>query len=162
MAEAEADPGAWLRSATSVPTCTSPNSGLGEFLFEIWTPEANPARPTPNPGMFYGPIGEFALAAAEHTEADAVAILAQGLTAFGVTLNRTAYVRAGDDRHPAALFALIVGTTSKGGKGTSWAVTRDFVSHVNPDLIERRRVGGFGSGEAIVAELASTDENASA
>ncbi|HUP72202.1 MAG TPA: hypothetical protein VM282_04075 [Acidimicrobiales bacterium] len=84
---------------------------------------------------FQGPIGEFALAAAPFTEADPIAILAQCLVGFGVAANSGAYMLAGNDRHPAALNAAIVGETAKAGKGTSKSAAFGLMALVDPALM---------------------------
>jgi hypothetical protein len=131
--------------------------------YALWQPGDQPARPVAPPEMFHGPIGEFALAAGEHTEADPVGIMAQAMAMFGVAANRGPHILAGDVPHPAALYVLIIGATAKGAKGTSGAVARKLIGHVDPDLLANRQFGGFGSGEAIIAELAppTDDENRS-
>ncbi len=129
--------------------------------FELWTPGQVAPRPKPAPEMFHGPIGAFALEAADHTEADPVAIFAQALTMFGVAANRSAYVLAGNAQHPAALFALIVGATSKGKKGTALAVADTLMKRIEPTISEARRFSGFGSGEAIIDALAGGSSAAS-
>lgn len=126
------------------------------MAFELWSPTDVRPRPVPHPALFHGIIGEFALEAAQYSEADPVAIFAQVLTMYGVAANRSAYVLAGNNKHTAALFVLIIGATAKARKGTSGAVARAFMSKVAPDVFERR-LSGFGSGEAIIAELAGVD-----
>jgi hypothetical protein len=119
---------------------------------ELW-PAGTPTRPIPGPAMFHGCIGEFARTCPEHSEADPVAVLTQALTLYGVAVGGGPYVLAGNERHPAALHTLIVGRSAKGGKGTSWAVARDLIKRVDPAILGRVK-SGFGSGEALIAELA--------
>jgi hypothetical protein len=145
--------------AAGAPITRDPDSAGGPELppgVRLWEPGMRPPRPVPDPGMFHGPIGRFALAAAAYTEADPVAIFAQALCAFGVAANRSSYVIAGNDQHPASLFCLIVGASAKGGKGTSWAVVRELLARLDPAMLDRV-LGGFGSGEAVVSELADDD-----
>jgi hypothetical protein len=120
--------------------------------FELWSGIDTPPRPRPAPTMFHGPLGAFALEAADYTEADPVAILAQSLAIFGVAANRNAHMLAGNDKHPAALFIGIIGATSKAGKGTSGAVALGLMLRVEDKL---RQLGGFGSGEALIEDLAN-------
>jgi hypothetical protein len=123
---------------------------------DLWTEQDEPGRPLAPDGMFHGPVGEWALAAAPHTEADPVALYMQALTVAGALANRGAHVWAGNSDHHAALFTLVVGASSRGGKGTSLAGMRALFKIVDSDFITRRTLGGFGSGEAIIAELAPT------
>jgi hypothetical protein len=121
--------------------------------FEHWSADDTPPRPRPSPAMFHGPLGAFALEAGDYTEADPVAIYAQALTMFGVAANKNAHMLAGNDRHPAALFTVIVGATAKGAKGTSGAVAGGLMFRVEPALKDRQFYG-FGSGEQLIADLA--------
>ncbi len=125
--------------------------------FELWSPTDERLRPQPHQDLFHGHIGQFALEASRYSEADPVAIFAQALTMFGVAANRTAYLSAGNNKHTAALFVLVIGATAKARKGTSGAVARALMTKVEPALFERS-LSGFGSGEAIIAELAGVDE----
>jgi len=68
----------------------------------------------------YGLVGEIVEKFAPHTEASTIAIAAQFLTAFGNVVGRTSYIRVGATIHNLNLFILIVGTSSKSRKGTSW------------------------------------------
>ena len=63
------------------------------------------------------------------------------------------FVRAGNDRHPACLFAVVVGATAKGRKGTSYAAAREPCHRAFPELADRT-LGGFGSGEKLIDLLA--------
>jgi hypothetical protein len=121
---------------------------------ELWGPGMCPPRPVPAEAMFHGPIGQMAVACANHSEADPAAILAQSLALFGASCGRGPHVRAGNDRHPAALHVLVVGNSAKGGKGTSWAASRSMMRRVDDEMVAKRVMNGFGSGEAVIAELA--------
>jgi hypothetical protein len=123
---------------------------------ELWKPGDRLIRPTVMPALFHGPIGEFSQLCAEHTEADPLAILAQTLTLYGVCVGRGPHILAGNSRHAAALYMLIVGRSAKGGKGTALAITRELIAHVDKG-IERRIMGGFGSGEALIDALVDTE-----
>lgn len=121
------------------------------------TPELPPHTPLPAPDRwpeinreaFHGPIGRLVQRAAPFTEADPVAVLMSLLVAVGVCLGRFRYITAGNDPHPAALFATIVGDSSKAGKGTSLAVARLAIQRLSHTLIPPM-LGGFGSGEALI------------
>lgn len=80
--------------------------------------------PTLDERAIRGVIGDLVRAIEPHSEADVVALLIQGLIAFGSTLNRSAYFAADADRHHMNLNAVLVGETAKGRKGTSWGYVR--------------------------------------
>lgn len=123
---------------------------------DLWTPESEPARPPLPDGMLYGPVGEWARGAAPHTEADPAPLYMQALTIAGAIANRGPHAQVGNSNHHAALFTLIVGDSNRGGKGTSLAGARGLGRVIDRDFIARRMLGGFGSGEAIIDELAPT------
>jgi hypothetical protein len=124
--------------------------------FEIWQ-QGVIVRPEPAPEVFHGPIGEFSQKAGLQTQADPVAIHFQGLTLYGTCVGRMPHVMAGNDRHTAALHIIVVGRSAKGGKGTSYAVARELTFLVC-DAIRKRIMSGFGSGEALILELALDPE----
>jgi hypothetical protein len=113
--------------------------------------------PTLDEAAFIGPAGSYALAADQHTEADPVAVLITLLGAAGAVMGGGAYIEAGNDRHPPAIWPVLVGATSKGGKGTSYAAARAALYHAAPVFFGGGRtgrvLGGFNSGEAVVDAL---------
>ncbi|HEX2043279.1 MAG TPA: hypothetical protein VHF24_11650, partial [Acidimicrobiales bacterium] len=108
---------------------------------------------------YHGIVGEFVMAADTYTEADRVAVLVTTLVGAGCAINRGPYVLAGNDRHTASLFAVIVGATHKGGKGTSFAVARETLRVADPAFMATRVLGGFGSGEAVVDAVRDPDDD---
>ena len=88
--------------------------------------EAEPAADWIDPGVpwpaeidraaFYGLAGDFVRAVEPHSEADPVAILIYTLAFFGNVVGPSPYCSAEEDVHPAKLFAVLVGETSKGRK----------------------------------------------
>jgi hypothetical protein len=123
-------------------------------------PEQIDNWPQLDQAALHGPIGDYVTAAASHTEADPVAILAQLLAGVGCLANSGTYALAGNDQHPAALYVGVVGQTAKAKKGTSWAAARIVLSSIDPDFTTNRIFGGFGSGESLIETLGppKTDE----
>lgn len=117
------------------------------------------AWPILDPAAFYGLPGDVVELLSPHTEADPVAILVTFLAAFGAMAGPGFGVRphamADSAVHPARLFPLLVGPTAKARKGTAWQGVRRILNLVDSDFIANRVMSGFGSGEALVAELAS-------
>lgn len=99
-----------------------------------------------DPCAYYGIAGDLIKAIEPHTEADPAALLVQVLVAFGILVQRAPYVPVEGDRHYANLFALLVGGTAKGRKGTSWGRVRSIF-----DLVSGwpRVVSGLSSGEGL-------------
>ncbi len=99
---------------------------------------------------FYGLAGELVRRIEPHSEADPAALLVQMLVAFGNVIGRTAYFRVEGDRHFVNLFAVLVGRTAKGRKGTSWGHINRVFSEVDPDWTSERIMGGLSSGEGLI------------
>jgi len=110
-----------------------------------------PGDPAPWPESlakeaYHGIIGEIVDLIEPQTEADPAAILLQTLVAFGATVGRGPHVRVEGDQHHAALYAVIVGESSKARKGTSWGRVRQILSGSTdwPRVVE-----GLSSGEGL-------------
>jgi hypothetical protein len=67
----------------------------------------------------HGPAGEFVKRVLPHTEADPAALLLQMLVSAGNAAGPGLHYRVEADRHPARLWVLVVGRTSKAWKGVS-------------------------------------------
>lgn len=115
--------------------------------------------PTPDPAVFQGPLGAYVLAAAVHTEADPMAILANLLAGVGCLANSGPHIVVGNDRHPAALFVLVVGATGDGAKGTAYSQARIVLDEIDSDFTSDRILGGFGSGEVLVETLGARPDD---
>jgi hypothetical protein len=128
--------------------------------FRLWTPEdeGQPAVPVLDPAAFHGPVGTFLRHIEHQTEAALPAIGAMTLTQIGTLIGRRAAIDIGEHRHHANLFLAVVGDTSTGAKGTAALASRRLVERVCDDFERAHEVGGFGSGEALFAEVADSDE----
>lgn len=102
---------------------------------------------------YYGLAGDFVRTIAPHTEADPVALLAQLLVAFGNLINRGAHFVAEADRHYTNLFAVLVGRTAKGRKGSAWGQVRARVRLADPDWAADRIQSGLSSGEGLISAV---------
>lgn len=114
------------------------------------------ADPWPEPmdrQAFHGLAGELVDLIAPQTEADPVALLAQFLTAFGNIVGAESYFVAEGARHPGRLFTCLVGATSKGRKGTSWAQTEGVLSQLDELWSTSCVVSGLSSGEGLIWQV---------
>jgi hypothetical protein len=98
----------------------------------------------------YGLAGDIAKTIDPYTEADPVATLLHVLVAFGNVINASAHAKVQHDCHPGRLFAVLVGDTAKGRKGTAWSTPRYLFSQVDPDWTRNRVTGGLSSGEGLI------------
>jgi hypothetical protein len=99
---------------------------------------------------YHGLAGRVVRAIAPHTEADPVAILSQHLVAFGSAVGRGPYYAVEGDRHGPNLYAVIVGATAKGRKGTSWGRVREIFQKVDDPWASKRVLSGLSSGEGLI------------
>lgn len=128
----------------------------------LWTPDDDVTEEQPR--LIDGPAfdtwpGRLVLELAPYTEADPAAMLLTLLTAAGASIGASPHVPTGNTRHPGRLHAVLVGDTARGRKGTSWEVLAPIIEAADPDFYAGRIMGGFGSGEAVVDEVADPDEN---
>lgn len=99
----------------------------------------------------YGPIGDLVRGFEPTTEASPAGILVSLLVFLGAALGRSAYVKAGGTRHPPNLFALLVGPTSRGRKGTAVRAARHVLQRVAPTFARLNlKAGGLSSGQGII------------
>ncbi len=108
------------------------------------------AWPTLDPTALHGLAGDVVRALEPHTEADQVAILVQLLVCFGNVIGRRPHAKAEADRHGMNEFAVLVGDSSKGRKGTSAGHIRALLRGVDAGWDERCGCSGLSSGEGII------------
>jgi hypothetical protein len=123
--------------------------------------ESPPSAPTwPDPIRdegFYGIAGELVKVIEPHTEADRAALLLQFLVSWGSLIGRGAYYLAESDRHCTNEYTVIVGTTSKARKGTSWGRIGHVLGVIDAHWLEERLLPGLGSGEALIDAVSEED-----
>lgn len=113
-------------------------------------------QPVPDPWpvladeALHGLAGDIARALDPYTEADKVATLTNILTAFGCCINAAPHAKVQHDCHPARLFVVQVGQTSKGRKGTRWSTPHFLLSRCDPDWTNKRIKSGLSSGEGLI------------
>jgi hypothetical protein len=93
---------------------------------------------------------------AQQSEADPMAILVQLLAAFDGYVGRRAYFPTERDRHYPNLFAVLVGETSRGRKGTSWGQAVRVFEGLSPATdawLANCTTSGLSSGEGLIHAL---------
>lgn len=98
---------------------------------------------------FHGIAGEFVELIEPHTEADSAALLVQFLAGFGNLVGRTSYFTAEADHHYPNVFAVMVGETSKGRKGSSFGQVKRLLLLIDETWAGRIK-GGLSSGEGLI------------
>lgn len=104
----------------------------------------------PAKAAFHGPAGEFVRILEPFSEADPVGLLVQALVSFGNVAGRSPHFKVEADRHAMNLFAVMVGATSKGRKGTSEGRTRALLSQCDESWASSRILAGMSSGEGLI------------
>ncbi len=115
-------------------------------------PVSAPAYPQLDDAVFHGLLGRITKVIAPHTEADEVAILGQLLVAVGNAIGHEPHFVAEADRHALNLFAVLVGETAKGRKGTSWGHAKRCVIEAEPAWA-RCIACGLSSGEGLIWQV---------
>ncbi|HXY08977.1 MAG TPA: DUF3987 domain-containing protein [Terriglobales bacterium] len=98
----------------------------------------------------YGLAGEIVRTIEPHSEADPAALLIQFLVGFGNVIGRQAHFVAEADRHPCNLYAVVVGQTAKGRKGTSLGQIQHILAAVDGEWYRTRVMGGLATGEGLI------------
>lgn len=120
------------------------------------TPRPAPTRqhispwPTLADNALYGLPGEIVRQIDPYTEADPVSTLMHLMIGVGNMIGDAAHMQIQSDRHPARLFGVAIGQTSKGRKGTSWSAPRDLLAACDPEWAARRVRSGLSSGEGLI------------
>ena len=107
----------------------------------------------PSEAAFHGAAGEFVIRTEPHTEADPMALLIQFLIAFGVAAGRDAYWPIEASRHHPNEFAVLVGPSSKGRKGSAWDHVEAVLARADPAFAGDALVSGLSSGEGLIAQV---------
>jgi hypothetical protein len=127
-------------------------------LFDPSTPASDPAPTLPLPAgwpappdqaAYHGLPGQIVARIAPNTEADPVAILAQLLVACGALIGRGAHYRVEATLHHPNEFAVLVGTSAKARKGSSFDHIARLLSGVDPGFASRLTTG-LSSGEGLI------------
>jgi hypothetical protein len=125
------------------PWVPTPERSSGPEFHANWPDELKPEA-------YYGVLGELVRMIEPHSKADPAALLAQLLVGFGNLAGRHAYFMAEADRHFMNLFAVIVGQTAKGRKGTSFGQVLRVFAALDAAWSDARIMSGLASGEGLI------------
>jgi hypothetical protein len=107
--------------------------------------------PSPlSPEAFHGLAGEIVGAIEPHSEADPAWLLIVTLVAFGNACGRGPGFEIGGTFHGCNLFAVAVGSTSEGRKGTGWDAVKPIFDRADPEWLRERVQSGLSSGEGLI------------
>lgn len=106
---------------------------------------------------YHGLIGDFLRKVAPFTEATDAGVLAHLLAAIGTLIGPGPYISTSGDRQCARVNCLIVGPTSTGRKGTSYAPIKKLMALTNPFFWDEQAVSGLSTGEGLIAKVADKE-----
>jgi hypothetical protein len=109
--------------------------------------------PVMDEAAYYGLAGDIVRTIGPHTESDPNAILIQTLAYFGNAVGNSAYYKVEAHHHHANLFAVLVGRSAKGRKGTSAGHVKAVMKHADGTWLGERMKNGLSSGEGLINEV---------
>ena len=113
--------------------------------------------PRPHPGCLFGIVGEIARAAAQaNKEVNPYAAAMTVITVMAAGMGRGAFLQIGDSRHHARVFALHVGRSGRGRKGTASELMKLIMGAMNErhaDVELQSHTGGLSSREGLVLKI---------
>jgi hypothetical protein len=110
-------------------------------------------RPELSAEALYGLSGDIVKKILPETESHPAGLLVQTLMYFGNIIGRTAYYQVESDRHYGNLFAVRVGDTSKGRKGTGGNRINAVFENVDRVWFDTRVQSGLSSGEGLLVAV---------
>jgi hypothetical protein len=131
----------------------SDDDGLGTV---IERPDLQWPAP-PAEAAYHGLAGALVNAVKDHTEADPVGLLISVLVTFGALAGNHRWMDQGG-RHAPNLFAVQVGQTGIGRKGTTWSVVREMFKAADIDL-SSIILPGLESGQGLLTYLRGQPED---
>jgi hypothetical protein len=118
----------------------------------LWSHGEEP-WPTLEEAALHGIAGRVVRTLDPHTEADPAGLLFSFLTAAGNIIGLGPHAIAEAMPHPARLFTVLVGQTSKARKGSALAQIRRLLDLVDQTWAAGCILPGLASGEALIAEV---------
>lgn len=109
-----------------------------------------PPWPVLEPAAWHGLLGDYLRAIKDSTEADPVGILVSKLVAFGNCVGRGPRFLVENNLHHANEFAVTVGQSAKGRKGTGLGRSTALLQSADPEWHKKQIASGMSSGEGII------------
>lgn len=116
-------------------------------------------RPILKSAALHGLRGHMVEAACANSEAVPTSVAIHILCRFSATLGRTAYIQIGDEQRHLRMFALIVGPTGRGRKGTSSQMPRKLFEMVEQNFLHYagwlplQQLSTLATGEGLIHRL---------
>jgi hypothetical protein len=104
----------------------------------------------PSEDAFHGVAGRLVHLIEPQTEADPIGLLIQILVFFGNVIGHSAHFKVEATAHTLNIFAVLVGPTSKGRKGTALDHVRRLFHGVDAGWNDTQLQSGLSSGEGLI------------
>ena len=124
--------------------------------------ETEPWPTEPSPEIYQGLIGEIVHFLDPTTEADPIGVLLTLMAAIGNLVGPGPHWRVSGRDHGLRIFALLVGPTGHGRKGTAWSTVEQLLAPFFGDWLTHRVKRGLSSGEGLihaVHEISANDDD---
>lgn len=106
-------------------------------------------KPALSSVAYHGPLGEYVQLVAPLTEASPAAIMLSALVMLGALIGREPHATRDGARHGCNLFALLVGLSNDGKKGTAEKRARYLLKCVDPQFNARNVQSGLATGQGL-------------
>lgn len=130
-------------------TVIIPTTGDADELDDLPLPEPK-EWPTLDEAALHGLLGDIVRMLEPETEADPFGILLSTLVVFGNAVGRGPFYPVEGDQHHVNLFAVMVGESSRGRKGTSLGRTLSLFEDAEPAWKADCITNGLSSGEGLI------------
>lgn len=119
---------------------------------ELRRRQGNPRSPSLilQPEALHGLAGDIVKMIAPYTEADTAALLVYFLCGFGNVIGHNAHWKMERTNHYLNLFAVLVGDTSRGRKGSSRSTPDYIFEQTDRDWRHGRMMSGLSSGQGLI------------
>ena len=107
----------------------------------------------PDDTAFYGVFGQIVRSIEPNTECDPLALLSHLVISFGNVIGRSAYIQVEATRHHLNEFAVNVGRSAMGRKGTAADWAKEIYNRVDGVWTADRIQAGLSSGEGLISAV---------
>jgi hypothetical protein len=121
-----------------------------EERFRQYLTDPEPFPAPMRPEAFHGILGGIVRLMSQHCESSPEVLLLHGLVIIGNILGRSAYVHGGGPKLFPNEYAVCVGETARGRKGTAHSMWEHLIATVNPDWLDGCLARQTQTGEGIV------------
>jgi hypothetical protein len=108
---------------------------------------------------YHGIAGQIVSIMSDHCESSRESLLFQFLVAAGNIMGKSVCIYAGGSHLYPNEFAICVGDTSRGRKGTAWRINEHLFKQVAPEWVDGCVISDIQSGEGIVYSIRDESED---